>query len=117
LNSVRSDGRETRSARVSADRMFELASHLTERDRDIVLCLYGHQLLTTDQVELLFLSSKRRAQDRLLFLYRHRLLDRFCPPSPFGAGKPQAHCCSTRRARSLSPRSSRGAKAARLAAA
>jgi Resolvase, N terminal domain/Replication-relaxation len=24
-------------------------------------------------------------------LYRHRLLDRFYPPSPFGAGKPQAH--------------------------
>jgi Replication-relaxation len=81
----------TRSARVSADRVLELASHLTERDREIVLCLHDHQLLTTDQLELLFFSSKRRAQDRLLFLYRHRLLDRFYPPSPFGAGKPQAH--------------------------
>src|SRR5581483_6973400 len=80
-----------RSARVSADRVFELASHLTERDREIVLCLYDHKLLTTDQFELLFFSSKRRAQDRLLFLYRNRLLDRFYPPSPFGAGKPQAH--------------------------
>ena len=88
---MRSAGRETRSARVSADRVFELASHLTERDREIVLCLYDHQLLTTDQLELLFFSSKRRAQDRLLFLYRNRLLDRFYPPSPFGAGKPQAH--------------------------
>ena len=91
MNSVRSDRRGVRVARVSVDRVFELASHLTERDREIVLSLYDHQLLTTDQLELLFFSSKRRAQDRLLFLYRHRLLDRFYPPSPFGAGKPQAH--------------------------
>jgi hypothetical protein len=39
----------------------------------------------------LFFSSKRRAQDRLLFLYRHRVLDRFYPPARFGSGKPQAH--------------------------
>jgi hypothetical protein len=57
LNSVRSGGREMRSARVNVDRVFELASHLTERDREIVLCLYDHQLLTTDQLELLFAAS------------------------------------------------------------
>lgn len=51
MRSVRSDCRDTRSARVSADRVFELASHLTGRDREIVLCLYDHQLLTTDQLE------------------------------------------------------------------
>ena len=71
--------------------MFELARHLTERDREIAFCLYSHQVLTTDQVQLLFFSSQRRAQDRLLFLYRHRVIDRFYPPSPFRAGKPQAH--------------------------
>jgi protein involved in plasmid replication-relaxation len=76
---------------VSAARVFELARHLTERDREIVLCLYDQQVLTTDQLALLFFSSKRRAQDRLLFLYRNRLIDRFYPPSRFGAGKPQAH--------------------------
>src|ERR671934_1549491 len=76
---------------VSADRVFELARHLTERDREIAFCLYSHQVLTTDQVQLLFFSSQRRAQDRLLFLYRHRVIDRFYPPSPFRAGKPQAH--------------------------
>jgi hypothetical protein len=27
----------------------------------------------------------------VLFLYRHRVLDRFYPPGPFGSGKPQAH--------------------------
>lgn len=58
--------------------MFDLARHLTERDRDILVRLFDVQVLTTDQVQL-------------LFLYRHRLIDRFYPPSPFGTGKPQAH--------------------------
>src|SRR5262249_7364973 len=40
---------------------------------------------------LLFFCSRRRAQDRLLFLYRNRVLDRFYPASRFGSGKPQAH--------------------------
>jgi len=39
---------------VNVDRVFELASHLTERDREIVLSLYDHQLLTTEQFELLY---------------------------------------------------------------
>jgi hypothetical protein len=77
--------------RVSADRVFELARHLTWRDREIATCLYDHQVLSTDQLRLLFFTSRRRCQDRLLFLYRHRVLDRFYPPSPFGSGKPQAH--------------------------
>jgi hypothetical protein len=76
---------------VSAERLAELARHVTERDREIAFCLYEQQLLATDQLTLLFFSSKRRAQDRLLFLYRQRVLDRFYPPSRFGAGKPQAH--------------------------
>jgi hypothetical protein len=77
--------------RVSAERVFELARHLTERDRAIALALYEYQLLTTEQLTLLFFSSKRRAQDRLRFLYDERVLDRFYPPRPYGLGKPQAH--------------------------
>jgi Replication-relaxation len=77
--------------RVSAERLFELARHLTERDRAIALALYEHHLLTTDQLTLLFFSSRRRAQDRLRFLYDERVLDRFYPPRPYGLGKPQAH--------------------------
>jgi hypothetical protein len=80
-----------RARRVGAERVFELARHLTVRDREVALCLCDQQLLTTEQLTLLFFSSKRRAQDRLLFLYRQRVLDRFYPPSQFGAGKPQAH--------------------------
>jgi hypothetical protein len=76
---------------VTAERVFELVHHLTERDREIALVLYDQQLLTTAQLQLVFFSSRRRAQDRLLFLYRNRVVDRFFPPSPFGAGKPQAH--------------------------
>jgi len=76
---------------VSAERVADVARHVTERDREIAFCLYEHQLLATDQLTLLFFSSRRRAQDRLLFLSRQRVLDRFYPPSPFGAGKPQAH--------------------------
>jgi Replication-relaxation len=81
----------SRARRVGADRVFELARHLTERDREVALCLYDQQVLTTVQLTLLFFSSKRRAQDRLLILYRQRVLDRFYPPSRFDAGKPQAH--------------------------
>jgi Replication-relaxation len=76
---------------VTAERVFELVRHLTQRDREIALVLYDQQLLTTAQLQLLFFSSRRRAQDRLLFLYRHRVVDRFFPPSPFAAGKPEAH--------------------------
>jgi hypothetical protein len=76
---------------VSADRVFELARHLTWRDREIASFLYDHQVLSTGQLELLFFSSRRRCQDRLLFLYRERVIDRFYPHGPFGLGKPQAH--------------------------
>jgi hypothetical protein len=92
--------------RVSAERVFELARHLTERDREIVLALFEQQLLTTDQLTLLFFSSKRRAQDRLLFLYRHRVVDRFYPPAPFGGRDPRRRAARGRaqEARLAAPR-------------
>jgi hypothetical protein len=76
---------------VSADRLTQLASHLTDRDREIALALYEHRILTSSQLTLLFFTGRRRAMDRLLFLYRARVLDRFYPPRPFAYGKPQAH--------------------------
>jgi hypothetical protein len=88
---TRSSRESVRAPRVGVERLAELARHVTERDREIALCLYEQQILATDQLTLLFFSSTRRAQDRLLFLYRQRVLDRFYPPSRFGAGKPQAH--------------------------
>lgn len=80
-----------RPLRASAERLFELARHLTERDREVALCLYRHRLLATAQLQLLFFSSRRRTQDRLLFFYRNRIVDRFYPAAPFGLGKPEAH--------------------------
>lgn len=74
-----------------ADAVFEQARHLTERDKQICLYLFRHRVLTTDQLALLFFSSRRRAQARLLFLHRQRLVDRFYPPRRFALGKPQAH--------------------------
>jgi len=86
-----SPGSRAQPLRVSAERLFELVRHLTERDREVALYLYRHRVLTTDQLQLLFFSSRRRAQGRLLFLYRNRVLDRFYPARPFGSGKPEAH--------------------------
>lgn len=42
----------SRARRVGAERVFELAGHLTERDREVALCLYDQQVLTTDQLTL-----------------------------------------------------------------
>jgi hypothetical protein len=80
-----------RSARVGSAFAWEVAKRTTERDREIAWVLYRQKILTTDQLRLLFFSSLRRCQDRLLWLYRHRVIDRFYPSGPFALGKPQAH--------------------------
>jgi hypothetical protein len=81
----------TRPARVGSAFAWEVAKHTTERDREIAWLLYRQKILTTDQIRLLFFGSLRRCQDRLLWLYRHRVIDRFYPAGPFSLGKPQAH--------------------------
>jgi hypothetical protein len=83
--------RASRLRRVSPERVYELARHLTERDRELAATLYQQRILTTDQLQLLFFTSRRRAQDRLLYLYRHQVVDRFYPPLRFGHGKATAH--------------------------
>jgi hypothetical protein len=81
----------TRQARVGSAFAWEVAKHTTERDREIAWLLYRQKILTTDQLRLLFFGSLRRCQDRLLWLYRNRVIDRFYPAGPFSLGKPQAH--------------------------
>jgi len=83
--------RASRLGRVSPERVYELARHLTERDRELALTLYQQRILTTDQLQLLFFTSRRRAQDRLLFLHRERVVDRFHPALRFGHGKAAGH--------------------------
>jgi Replication-relaxation len=80
-----------RRERVGASVAWEVAKRTTERDREIAWVLYRQKILTTDQLRLLFFSSRRRCQDRLLWLFRHRVIDRFYPAGPFKLGKPQAH--------------------------
>jgi hypothetical protein len=75
------------SASERAGRRDEPASRTPTRSEN-------HQIrnrCTAGQLQLLFFSSRRRAQDRLLFLYRNRIVDRFYPAAPFGSGKPEAH--------------------------
>ncbi len=81
----------TRRARVGGSVAWEVSKRTTERDREIAWLLYRQKILTTDQLRLLFFSSLRRCQDRLLWLHRHRVIDRFYPAGPFSLGKPQAH--------------------------
>jgi hypothetical protein len=80
-----------RGARVGSGYSWEVAKRTTERDREIAWLLYRQKILTTDQLRLLFFSSLRRCQDRLLWLHRHRVIDRFYPSGPFSLGKPPAH--------------------------
>lgn len=80
-----------RRARVGGTVAWEVTKRTTERDREIAWLLYRQKILTTDQLRLLFFSSLRRCQDRLLWLHRHRVIDRFYPAGPFSLGKPQAH--------------------------
>jgi hypothetical protein len=57
-----------RGARVGSAFAWEVAKRTTERDREIAWLLYRQKILTTDQLRLLFFSSLRRCQDRLLWL-------------------------------------------------
>ncbi|SFO87896.1 replication-relaxation family protein [Amycolatopsis rubida] len=64
----------------------ELASRLTERDRDLLHLLGEHRVLTSAQVaDLLPYPSLNRAQRRLLSLWHWHVLDRFRLPRGDGA--------------------------------
>src|SRR5437588_432476 len=84
-------GGESRRRRVTFHELIQLANFMTDRDREIALFLYRHQVLTTEQLELLFFPSRRAAQKRLLKLLEHVVVERFYPPIPYGQGKQQAH--------------------------
>ena len=61
---------------------------------------------TTDQLRLLFFGSLRRCQDRLLWLYRHRVIDRLDPAGPFRRASHKRTGYSMRSAHTSSPRGS-----------
>lgn len=76
----RHPGRGRLSGRAWERRLFELPSHITERDRMICHLLYDHRVLTTSQIADVGFDSPRRAQRRLSLLYDLHVVDRFQRP-------------------------------------
>jgi hypothetical protein len=68
------------------DRLYELAVHLTERDRLLCRLLYEHRVLTTAQVADVGFGSLRKAQQRLALLHTLEVVDRFRLRSWSGRG-------------------------------
>jgi Replication-relaxation len=80
-----------RPARLALTHVVSLGSRLTDRDRQITLDCYEHHVLTTSQLQRLHFTGLRTAEARLDTLYRLRVLDRFRPPAPHGAGSAPYH--------------------------
>lgn len=80
-----------RPGKVTQAHVARLASRLTERDRQIVLDCFEHQVLTTEQLRRLYFAGIRSARRRLQALYALRVLDRFRPPWQRGQGSTPHH--------------------------
>jgi hypothetical protein len=80
-----------RPRRFTAQDVVRLASHLTERDRQIALDCFDHHVLTTSQIKRLHFTDTRTTVARLDVLYRLRVLDRFRPSLPRGRGTAPYH--------------------------
>lgn len=65
--------------RVSDALVMKVASHLTDRDHEILNMLEVHRVFTTDQLCDLFFTNLTTARHRLTTLYQLRLVDRFEP--------------------------------------
>ncbi|HET8894212.1 MAG TPA: replication-relaxation family protein [Gaiellaceae bacterium] len=63
----------------------EAQRRLTERDRTIFEAVYEHRVLTSEQLRQLFFVGGQRARQRLVELYRLRMLDRFRPYQQHGS--------------------------------
>jgi len=74
-----SSRRGRRPGRVTDRLIFDVASSLTERDREILRLLRWHRVLTTGQVSAMFFSDRNTAQHRMARLYELRLVERFRP--------------------------------------
>ncbi|MHB8242796.1 MAG: replication-relaxation family protein [Solirubrobacteraceae bacterium] len=82
---------KARPGRLTERHLVKLASHLTERDRQIALDCYEHNVLTTDQLKRLHFTGLRTATVRLQVLYELRVLDRFRPIAKRGEGSIPYH--------------------------
>jgi predicted transcriptional regulator len=59
--------------------LVDVASSLTDRDRQILRLLRWHRVLTTSQVHAMFFGDRNTAQHRMARLYELRLVERFRP--------------------------------------
>ncbi|HUB73481.1 MAG TPA: replication-relaxation family protein [Solirubrobacteraceae bacterium] len=80
-----------RPTRVALTHVVGLGSRLTDRDREIALDCYEHHALTTSQIQRLYFDGIRTTRARLETLYQLRVLDRFRPTVPRGAGSAPHH--------------------------
>jgi hypothetical protein len=74
-----SSRRGRRPGRVSDRLVLDVASSLTDRDRQILRLLRWHRVLTTSQVHAMFFGDRNTAQHRMARLYELRLVERFRP--------------------------------------
>lgn len=58
----------------------DVASSLTDRDRQILRLLRWHRVLTTSQIHVMFFRDLNTAQHRMTRLHELRLVERFRPP-------------------------------------
>jgi hypothetical protein len=80
-----------RPKRFRDEDILRLASHLTERDRQIAKDCFEFRVLTSSQITRLHFTGARTAAVRLDVLYRLRVLDRFRPSIPRGQGTAPYH--------------------------
>jgi predicted transcriptional regulator len=69
----------SRRRRITDRLVKDVASSLTDRDRQILRLLRWHRVLTTSQVHVMFFSDRNTAQHRMTRLHDLRLVERFRP--------------------------------------
>ena len=74
-----------------ADQLTALAGRLTAGDRQVCRLLADHQVLTTGLLALLLGTPPRTLQQRLTTLTTLKVVDRFRPHQPVGAGSAPYH--------------------------
>ncbi|MDA8039939.1 MAG: replication-relaxation family protein [Actinomycetota bacterium] len=71
--------RRGRPGKVTDRLVMDVASSLTDRDREILRLLRWHRVLTTSQLHAMFFGDLNTAQHRMTRLYELRLVERFRP--------------------------------------
>ena len=77
--------------RIAGTQLAALAGRLTPKDRALCRLLAEHQVLAVDHAAALLYGSAHTARHRLLALHQLRVVDRFRPLVPLGAGSAPYH--------------------------